>query len=141
MAGEQGRVVVYTRVSSHDQRADLGRQVARVTGWATGNGYRVSEVAATVGKALLFTRPGPAGGATGHFRAYDGEHEHSAGSCPGTPARDQLPGVRAPSRPVGAGGHAQTHRFRRAAAPTRLAVQRPEPAPAVPRQLRTGFAR
>src|SRR5215471_3036574 len=47
-----------------------------------------------VGKALLFTRPGPPGGATAHFRAYHGEHEHSARSCPGTPARDQLPADR-----------------------------------------------
>ena len=45
MAGEPGRVVVYARVSSHDQRADLDRQVARVTGWATSNGHQVSEVA------------------------------------------------------------------------------------------------
>ena len=29
-------VVVYARVSSHDQRADLDRQVARVTEWVTG---------------------------------------------------------------------------------------------------------
>ncbi|GAA4253065.1 hypothetical protein GCM10022255_052330 [Dactylosporangium darangshiense] len=32
----QGQVVVYARVSSSDQRADLDRQVGRVTGWATG---------------------------------------------------------------------------------------------------------
>jgi predicted site-specific integrase-resolvase len=31
----QGQVVVYARVSSADQRADLDRQVARVTAWAT----------------------------------------------------------------------------------------------------------
>jgi putative resolvase len=35
VAGDAGRVVVYARVSSHDQRADLDRQVARVTEWAT----------------------------------------------------------------------------------------------------------
>lgn len=28
-------VVVYARVSSHDQRADLDRQVARLTAWAS----------------------------------------------------------------------------------------------------------
>jgi putative resolvase len=28
-------VVVYARVSSHDQRADLDRQVARLTAWST----------------------------------------------------------------------------------------------------------
>jgi len=31
-----GSVAVYARVSSADQRADLDRQVARVTAWATG---------------------------------------------------------------------------------------------------------
>ena len=29
----RGRLVVYARVSSHDQRADLDRQVARAVGW------------------------------------------------------------------------------------------------------------
>ena len=29
--GDGGRVVLYARVSSHDQRADLDRQVARLT--------------------------------------------------------------------------------------------------------------
>ncbi len=33
-----GRTVVYARVSSHDQRGDLERQVARVTTWATAAG-------------------------------------------------------------------------------------------------------
>ncbi len=32
-----GRVAVYARVSSADQRADLDRQVARVTAWARGS--------------------------------------------------------------------------------------------------------
>jgi putative resolvase len=31
-----GRTVVYARVSSHGQRDDLDRQVARMTQWATG---------------------------------------------------------------------------------------------------------
>jgi predicted site-specific integrase-resolvase len=35
-AAQQGQVVVYARVSSADQRADLDRQVARVTAWVTG---------------------------------------------------------------------------------------------------------
>jgi putative resolvase len=39
-----GRAAVYARVSSHDQRADLDRQVARLTGWATGQGLMVGEV-------------------------------------------------------------------------------------------------
>lgn len=37
-AGES--VAVYARVSSADQRMDLDRQVARLTGWATGQGLR-----------------------------------------------------------------------------------------------------
>ena len=32
------RVVLYARVSSHDQRSELDRQVARLTQWASGNG-------------------------------------------------------------------------------------------------------
>lgn len=47
-----GRCVVYARVSSHDQRADLDRQVARVTGWATGQGIRVDEVVTEVGSGM-----------------------------------------------------------------------------------------
>jgi putative resolvase len=57
VAGDAGRVVVYARVSSHDQRADLDRQVARVTGWATGNGHRVSEVVCEVGSGMNGNRP------------------------------------------------------------------------------------
>ena len=36
----QQRVVLYARVSSHDQRTNLRRQVARLTGWATSVGWR-----------------------------------------------------------------------------------------------------
>jgi len=39
-----GRTAVYARVSSHDQRGDLDRQVARLTEWATAQGMVVSEV-------------------------------------------------------------------------------------------------
>ena len=42
--GGGGRVVVYAWVSFHDQRADLDRQVARLTEWATANGHEVGEV-------------------------------------------------------------------------------------------------
>lgn len=56
-AGESGRVVVYARVSSHDQRADLDRQVARVTEWATSNGHRVSDVACEIGSGMNGNRP------------------------------------------------------------------------------------
>ena len=47
-----GSVAVYARVSSADQRADLDRQVARVTAWATGEGLSVGRVVTEVGSAL-----------------------------------------------------------------------------------------
>lgn len=47
-----GVVVVYARVSSADQRADLDRQVARVTRWATGQHLPVDRVVTEVGSAL-----------------------------------------------------------------------------------------
>ncbi len=53
----EGRAVVYARVSSHDQRADLDRQVARVTAWATANGVVVGEVVTEVGSGLNGKRP------------------------------------------------------------------------------------
>ncbi|MEU7996287.1 IS607 family transposase [Micromonospora sp. NPDC049060] len=45
-------VVVYARVSSADQRADLDRQVARVTDWSTKQGLPVCRVVTEVGSAL-----------------------------------------------------------------------------------------
>ena len=51
------RVVVYARVSSHDQRADMDRQVARVTGWVTGQGLTVAGVVREVGSGLNGKRP------------------------------------------------------------------------------------
>ena len=56
-AGESGRVVVYARVSSHDQRHDLERQVARLTEWATASGHAVGEVVTEVGSGLDGRRP------------------------------------------------------------------------------------
>lgn len=47
-----GRVVLYARVSSHEQRADLDRQVARLTSWATANRHDVGEVVTEVGPGL-----------------------------------------------------------------------------------------
>ncbi|MEH1017558.1 IS607 family transposase, partial [Micromonospora sp. CPCC 206060] len=44
--------VVYARVSSADQKADLDRQVARVATWATGQNLSVSRVVTEVGPAL-----------------------------------------------------------------------------------------
>ena len=57
-ADQSGRVVVYARVSSHDQRHDLDRQVARLAGWATANGHAVSEVVTEVGSGVGGKRPG-----------------------------------------------------------------------------------
>ena len=49
---DAGSTVVYARVSSPDQKADLDRQVARVTGWATGQHLSVDRVVTEVGSAL-----------------------------------------------------------------------------------------
>ena len=43
---------IYARVGSHDQRADLDRQVARLTGAATGFGLPVVRVESEVGSGL-----------------------------------------------------------------------------------------
>jgi putative resolvase len=48
----RGRTVIYARVSSHDQRSDLDRQVARLTGWAAANGLSVDEVVTEVGSGM-----------------------------------------------------------------------------------------
>ena len=47
-----GTAVVYARVSSADQKADLDRQVARVTAWATSQGLTVGRVVSETGSAL-----------------------------------------------------------------------------------------
>jgi len=47
-----GQTVVYARVSSADQRADLDRQVARVTSWAGTQHLPVDRVVTEVGSAL-----------------------------------------------------------------------------------------
>jgi putative resolvase len=52
-----GRTVIYARVSSHDQRSDLDRQVARLTQWAASNGREVGEVVTEVGSGLNGNRP------------------------------------------------------------------------------------
>ena len=46
------KTAIYARVSSADQKADLDRQVARVTAWATSNGYSIDLVVTEVGSAL-----------------------------------------------------------------------------------------
>jgi putative resolvase len=49
--------VLYARVSAHDQRADLDRQVARLTAWAAKQGVGVAEVVTEVGPGLNGRRP------------------------------------------------------------------------------------
>ena len=51
-AGPRARTAVYARVSCADQKADLDRQVARVTAWATDQQIPVDEVVVEVGSAL-----------------------------------------------------------------------------------------
>ncbi len=51
-AGPRARTAVYARVSSADQKADLDRQVARVTAWATDQQITVDKVVVEVGSAL-----------------------------------------------------------------------------------------
>jgi len=50
--GPRARTAVYARVCSADQKADLDRQVARVTGWATDQQVPVDKVVVEVGSAL-----------------------------------------------------------------------------------------
>lgn len=56
--GSAGQTVLYARVSSHDQRADLDRQVARLTRWATAQGQAVTAVVTEVGSGLNGRRRG-----------------------------------------------------------------------------------
>lgn len=47
---------LYARVSSHDQKADLDRQVARLTSWAVSAGGQVVRVEAEVGSGMNGSR-------------------------------------------------------------------------------------
>jgi putative resolvase len=47
---------LYARVSSHDQRGDLDRQVARLSEWATKAGHPVVRVEAEVGSGMNGSR-------------------------------------------------------------------------------------
>lgn len=47
-----GGLGLYARVSSHDQKADLERQVARLSGWAAKAGHRVVRVESEVGSGM-----------------------------------------------------------------------------------------
>jgi putative resolvase len=50
-------VVLYARVSAHDQRGELDRQVTRLSGWATAQGVTVAEVVTEVGSGVNGRRP------------------------------------------------------------------------------------
>jgi putative resolvase len=52
-----GAVGLYARVSSHDQREDLERQVARIRDWAAKAGRRVVRVESEVGSGVNGARP------------------------------------------------------------------------------------
>jgi predicted site-specific integrase-resolvase len=51
-AGPRSRTAVYARVSSADQKADLDRQVARVTAWARAEQIPVDKVVTEVGSVV-----------------------------------------------------------------------------------------
>ncbi|MFE7210220.1 IS607 family transposase [Streptomyces sp. NPDC001698] len=50
--GALGGLGLYARVSSHDQKDDLERQVARLARWAAGAGHRVVRVEAEVASGM-----------------------------------------------------------------------------------------
>src|SRR5512132_3607907 len=51
------RAVLYARVSAHDQRGELDRQVTRLSAWAAAQGVTVAEVVTEVGSGLNGRRP------------------------------------------------------------------------------------
>ena len=53
----QGGAGLYARVSGHDQKADLDRQVARLSAWAAQAGLPVVRVEAEVGSGVNGSRP------------------------------------------------------------------------------------
>ncbi len=59
IAATESRVVIYCRVSSHDQKksGDLERQVGRVSTHCAEKGYKVVEVLQEVGSGMSETRP------------------------------------------------------------------------------------
>jgi len=55
-SGSAGAFGLYARVSCHDQKSDLDRQVARLTGWAAEAGGAVVRVEAEVGSGINGSR-------------------------------------------------------------------------------------
>ncbi|SCL30646.1 putative resolvase [Micromonospora rhizosphaerae] len=51
-----GGLGLYARVSSHDQKSDLERQVARLSAWAVKAGHRVVRVEAEIGSGMSGSR-------------------------------------------------------------------------------------
>lgn len=52
-----GGLGLYARVSSHDQKTDLERQVARLSRWAAQAGHRVVRVEAEIASGMNGARP------------------------------------------------------------------------------------
>src|SRR5215831_6336117 len=52
-----GGVALYARVSSHDQRADLERQLGRLVTWAAEQGMAVTQTVSEVGSGMNGARP------------------------------------------------------------------------------------
>ncbi len=55
---EETRAVIYTRVSSSDQKEDLERQINYLTNYATAKGYKITEVLKDIGSGLNTQRKG-----------------------------------------------------------------------------------
>jgi putative resolvase len=51
------RVALYARVSSHDQRQDLERQLGRLVEWAAQRGLQVTQTVSEVGSGMNGSRP------------------------------------------------------------------------------------
>ena len=56
-SGRGERVALYARVSSHDQRQDLERQLGRLVEWAAQRGLQVTQTVAEVGSGMYGSRP------------------------------------------------------------------------------------
>ena len=54
---DAGGLGLYSRVSSHDQRADLVRQAARLAAWASATGVPVVSAVSEVGSGMNGSRP------------------------------------------------------------------------------------
>ena len=56
-APQAGQVALYARVSSHDQRQDLERQLGRLVEWAVSHDLAVDQTVAEVGSGMNGARP------------------------------------------------------------------------------------